>query len=69
MAPEKVSVACSPASLSVSVLPPSVTVPAPDRPMIEVPPLVSPEIVKVPSSATSALALIEPVPESASVPP
>jgi len=53
---------------SVSVLAPSVTLPVPDSVAIEVLP-VSPEISKVPLSATPLESAIEPVPDSFSVPP
>ncbi len=64
--PAKVPVA----DVTVSVLlPRSTWPPLPVRLTMEVPPLVSPEMLKVPSSATSALSAIEPVPLSASVAP
>jgi hypothetical protein len=50
------------------VLTPSVTPPDPERVVIVVPPLVKPEISKVPLSATTLDEAIEPVPERASVP-
>ena len=65
MTPEKVPAP----SVSVRVLAPRVTPPAPDSVVMEAPGAVAREISKVPASATPALAAIEPVPESASVSP
>ena len=54
---------------SVRVFEPSVTPPAPDSVVIEVPLLVRPEMSKVPASATPFDEEIEPVTERPSVPP
>jgi hypothetical protein len=63
MVPEKVPLAFD----NVSELAPSATLPLPARLATAVPPLVSPAMEKMPLSVT-ALAAIEPVPESANVP-
>ena len=68
MPPSEKLVAIVAAVPSVSLLPPSLTEPAPVSALTVVPPLVSPEMSKIALSARPLLLAIVPAPASASVP-